>query len=1351
MLFLAPGHLLHTRLRSLQHLALPFPPCSPPFVTLTQSTATAHHGSPCRWQVPHRQEDWEWIGDIYLGVNIISGEEVAIKLESVKAKHPQLEYEAKVYKTLAGGVGVPFVRWFGVECDYNAMVLDLLGPSLEDLFNFCNRKFSLKTTLLLADQLISRIEYIHSRNFIHRDIKPDNFLMGIGKRGNQVNVIDFGLAKKYRDPKTHLHIPYRENKNLTGTARYTSINTHLGVEQSRRDDMESLGYVLMYFLRGSLPWQGLKAATKKQKYDRIMEKKMTTPTEYLCRGFPNEFAIYLNYCRSLRFDDKPDYSYLRKLFRDLFVREGFQYDYVFDWSVQQRVDDVQKQQLEFQKQQAAGGAQPQPPQQQPQGQSAAGAAQPKRRVLQPGEVDQQGQGVPQSDQRMLRSQTRNQQESRMRAGGDPAPCEIKVRLWKAAGRHQQEEEMKSRGNWSAPRTRLRPPSSPRLNPSFVGFTAEGARGYDIVAEIASIEDSDSSPSPLAHPGLTTFPHPLHLLGPVGCHFDGRCLEIRPPLPPSPATSDSSATRSRLSPSPTLSAVHRHSISRFFTFVAALDGQGKLAMRRRDRKAAEGFFGRRLRILCTASSRAGSVVGGWRRGELDEAVSLAFRLVDLDPPLSVTTSPPRFSAIASHPSRALVLFPSLLPPPTRPSPRLARLAASQFCPERAGSKRRNSTFERYLDSVHLHPLTFALAALDKLSSVELALVQFHLDNDEPGFGQVLTNARRIWEQRRLEAVQRGELLDGRESRPPSSLSSTGSNGLAARLDPPATPAPVPSEFFPLVETLRRLQQKPGARVMAASLGSTMRGAFRGVLSSKSRFQTFKEYTMAAAAAGLVETGRGEKQGQDWVRLLPPYSQTAKPRQPSLPPRPASTTSASHPTHPSPLPPDLFHLASLEFSFSPDDLASLPSHQLILLQFRKDPSALSFRDVERVFWRRRAEAKARGETWRDPTAAKAVSPLAIPSTLESPTSPPLAERLPDRVASSLVNLDLTGLPPHLLGSVAGLIGLLPPQTPCIAAGFFDRATPLESLRACLAFRTEALADEVAAQIASLPPQPDGLQIIASRSSELPEWRWRNVVPREREPLWREYRLWQDLVQGKKRRESSAHPAGDDRQKRRKSEIPATDRLPRVVRASDRVPLDRLESLYPLEISMDKPAKDLTNRAAADDAFVWRFGATAWKDESRTSGKYYHLLFQSHREREAFAHWLDEEASRYWKRNGVVIRIPRADACKQLDWRFRHFSHAWRSDNGFVLDRSDVAPTAGEFGRGGADYQVDHPDTGLFDFEFVLHGRDPPSPTRVTSRHVRSVTCELHPPPKRESVGHDSAASPAASAEGPRPSPT
>lgn len=283
-------------------------------------------------------------GDIYLGTNIISGEDVAIKLENTKAKHPQLEYEAKVYKALSGGVGIPFVRWFGTECDYNAMVIDLLGPSLEDLFNYCNRKFTYKTVLLLADQLICRIEYIHARCFIHRDIKPDNFLMGIGRRGSQVNVIDFGLAKKYRDPRTHLHIPYRENKNLTGTARYASVNTHLGIEQLRRDDLESLGYVLIYFCRGSLPWQGLKAATKRQKYDRIMEKKMTTPNDILTKGLPKEFLDYMNYIKSLRFEDKPDYPFLRKLFRDLFKRENYRYDYVFDWTLYKFQQEKQKEQ-----------------------------------------------------------------------------------------------------------------------------------------------------------------------------------------------------------------------------------------------------------------------------------------------------------------------------------------------------------------------------------------------------------------------------------------------------------------------------------------------------------------------------------------------------------------------------------------------------------------------------------------------------------------------------------------------------------------------------------------------------------------------------------------------------------------------------------------------------------------------------------------------------------------------------------------------------------------------------------------------------------------------------------------------
>ena len=168
---------------------------------------------------------------------------------------------------------------------------------------------------------------------MHRDIKPDNLLIGFGKKSSQVFIIDFGLTKKYIDSSTGMHIPYREGKSLTGTARYASINTHLGIEQSRRDDLEGLGYVLMYFLRGSLPWQGLNGMNKKEKYQNILEKKVDTSVEDLCKQFPHEFTVYLNYCKSIRFEDKPDYNYLKRIFKELFFKMGFQMDFVYDWNL----------------------------------------------------------------------------------------------------------------------------------------------------------------------------------------------------------------------------------------------------------------------------------------------------------------------------------------------------------------------------------------------------------------------------------------------------------------------------------------------------------------------------------------------------------------------------------------------------------------------------------------------------------------------------------------------------------------------------------------------------------------------------------------------------------------------------------------------------------------------------------------------------------------------------------------------------------------------------------------------------------------------------------------------------------
>ncbi|KAH6913147.1 CK1/CK1/CK1-G protein kinase [Coprinopsis sp. MPI-PUGE-AT-0042] len=232
-----------------------------------------------------------------------------------------------------GTPGVPQVHYFGPEGLHNVLVIDLLGPNLEDLFDMCGRKFSIKTVCMAAKQMITRVQSVHEKSLIYRDIKPDNFLIGVpgSKTANVVHIIDFGMAKHYRDPKTKVHIPYRERKSLSGTARYMSINTHLGREQSRRDDLESLGHVFMYFLRGGLPWQGLRAATNKQKYEKIGEKKQTTPISELCEGFPEEFTIYMNYVRKLGFEENPDYDFLRELFTKVLRTVGEPEDGVYDW------------------------------------------------------------------------------------------------------------------------------------------------------------------------------------------------------------------------------------------------------------------------------------------------------------------------------------------------------------------------------------------------------------------------------------------------------------------------------------------------------------------------------------------------------------------------------------------------------------------------------------------------------------------------------------------------------------------------------------------------------------------------------------------------------------------------------------------------------------------------------------------------------------------------------------------------------------------------------------------------------------------------------------------------------------
>uniref|UniRef100_A0A7S2HUS5 Casein kinase I n=1 Tax=Octactis speculum TaxID=3111310 RepID=A0A7S2HUS5_9STRA len=273
-------------------------------------------------------------GEIYLGVST-EGEKVAIKFEKAGLRCPQLRHEYKVYRELTNCLGIARVYHYGTYGTSNVMIMDLLGASLEDLFTKCGRRFSLKTTLKLADQILERVDMVHSRHLIHRDIKPANFVVA-SDTSELVYCIDFGLSKRYRNPHTMTHIPHRIGKSLTGTPRYASINNHLGVEHARRDDLEAIGYVLIYFFKGRLPWQGLKARNASKKYKMIMEKKQSTSISVLCAGCPPCFSEYLRYCRALKFDQAPNVRYLRDLFRKLYQQQGFKLetygDNDWDWN-----------------------------------------------------------------------------------------------------------------------------------------------------------------------------------------------------------------------------------------------------------------------------------------------------------------------------------------------------------------------------------------------------------------------------------------------------------------------------------------------------------------------------------------------------------------------------------------------------------------------------------------------------------------------------------------------------------------------------------------------------------------------------------------------------------------------------------------------------------------------------------------------------------------------------------------------------------------------------------------------------------------------------------------------------------
>jgi len=268
-------------------------------------------------------------GRIYQGVNIEGNENVAMKFEEKEKNLLETETYRMIYLK---GEGVPKVYCYGNDNKYNILVMELLGRSIESYFTECKKKLSAYTVCYLGAEMVKRIRFVHEKNHIHRDIKPENFVMGIDKNIDNLYIIDFGLAKKYRSSRTKEHIPFKVNKKLTGTIRYSSVNASRCYEQSRRDDLESIGYLLVYLVKGSLPWQGLKIGQNDDRYKMISKKKKKTKVEDLCSGIHQNFQKYIEYCKGLKFDEEPKYDYLISLLIEVLESRTFKCNFDYDWN-----------------------------------------------------------------------------------------------------------------------------------------------------------------------------------------------------------------------------------------------------------------------------------------------------------------------------------------------------------------------------------------------------------------------------------------------------------------------------------------------------------------------------------------------------------------------------------------------------------------------------------------------------------------------------------------------------------------------------------------------------------------------------------------------------------------------------------------------------------------------------------------------------------------------------------------------------------------------------------------------------------------------------------------------------------